>query len=121
MFRICRDQRYSGCDAVIAFKRHHTTHVLLQGVPRGFDLKAIRAAVSDAHGVTSIRELHLWSVAGGDASLTVHVAVDEGSNTKAIPGELADMLDAQFNIHHVTIQIKIQPCGDVEACTLELR
>jgi cobalt-zinc-cadmium efflux system protein len=91
-----------------------TTHILLQGVPRGFDLKAIRAAMNEVEGVTGIHDLHLWSVAGDDASLTVHVAVGERNNTEVIRRVLAEMLDARFNIHHATIQTETEPCGDEE-------
>ena len=92
-----------------------TTHILLQGVPRGFDLKKIRAKMEVVPGVTGVHDLHLWSVAGDDASLTAHVAVEEGGNTEAIRRELAMMLEAAFNINHVTIQIETEPCGDAES------
>ncbi len=52
-----------------------TTHILLQGVPRGFDLKEVRGAIRGVTGMDDVHDLHLWSVAGGDASLTVHVLV----------------------------------------------
>jgi cobalt-zinc-cadmium efflux system protein len=60
-----------------------TTHILLQGVPRGFDLKAIRAAINEAAGVAGVHDLHLWSVAGDDASLTAHVALADGADAEA--------------------------------------
>jgi cobalt-zinc-cadmium efflux system protein len=92
-----------------------TTHILLQGVPRGFDLKAIRAAMSEVDGVAGVHDLHLWSVAGDDASLTVHVAVVDGVKAEAIRWELVRMLAARFNIQHATIQTEIEPCGDEES------
>jgi cobalt-zinc-cadmium efflux system protein len=92
-----------------------TTHILLQGVPRGFDLTAIRAAMGGVAGVTGVHDLHLWSVAGDDASLTAHVAVAEGSNAEAIRRALAGMLETRFAIHHATIQTETEPCGDEES------
>ena len=50
-----------------------TTHILLQGVPRGTDLDEIRTAMSAIPGVAGVHDLHVWSVAGDDASLTAHV------------------------------------------------
>ena len=92
-----------------------TTHILLQGVPRGFDLKAIRAAMGEVAGVTGVHDLHLWSVAGDDASLTAHVAVADGGNAETIRRTLTEMLESRFTIHHATIQTETEPCGDEES------
>lgn len=92
-----------------------TTHILLQGVPRGFDLNAIRAAMGEVSGVTGVHDLHLWSVAGDDASLTAHVAVADGNNAETIRRALTEMLESRFAIHHATIQTETEPCGDEES------
>lgn len=92
-----------------------TAHILLQGVPRGFDLKAIRAAMGAVEGVTGVHDLHLWSVAGDDASLTAHVAVIEGDQAEATRQAVVEMLEARFGIHHATIQTESKPCGDEES------
>lgn len=92
-----------------------TTHILLQGVPRGYDLKAIRTAMGEIAGVTGVHDLHLWSVAGDDASLTAHVAIGEGEDAERVRRAVTDMLEAQFAIHHVTIQTEAVPCTDETA------
>lgn len=92
-----------------------TAHILLQGVPRGFDLKAIRTAMGEVAGVTGVHDLHLWSVAGDDASLTAHVAVEDDGKAEAIRRTLTEMLETRFNIHHATIQTETEPCGDEES------
>ena len=92
-----------------------TTHILLQGVPRGFDLKTIRTAMGEVAGVTGVHDLHLWSVAGDDASLTAHVAVADGGNAETIRRALTEMLEEHFKIHHATIQTETEPCGDEES------
>lgn len=92
-----------------------TTHILLQGVPRGFDLNDIRAAMGDVQGVAGVHDLHLWSVAGDDASLTAHVALAEGSDAETIRRAVTELLEARFNIHHATIQTETEPCGDEES------
>lgn len=92
-----------------------TTHILLQGVPRGFDLNAIRAAMGEVAGVTGVHDLHLWSVAEDDASLTAHVALAEGSDAEVTRRAMTEMLEARFDIHHATIQTETEPCGDEES------
>lgn len=92
-----------------------TTHILLQGVPRGMDLDAIREAISAVAGVAGVHDLHVWSVAGDDASLTAHigVAIDEDQTT--VRKVVADMLETRFKIHHSTLQMETEPCGDEDA------
>lgn len=92
-----------------------TTHILLQGVPRGFDLDAIRSAIAAVSGVESVHDLHLWSVAGDDASLTAHVLLQPGAAGEDTRVAVAEMLEAQFRIHHATLQTEIEPCKDVVA------
>ena len=92
-----------------------TTHILLQGVPRGFDLKAIRERMGQVPGVVGVHDLHLWSVAGDDASLTAHVAIADGGGSGSTRRAVVGMLEAEFNIHHATIQTETEPCGDEES------
>jgi cobalt-zinc-cadmium efflux system protein len=92
-----------------------TTHILLQGVPRGFDLNEIRVAMGAVNGVTGVHDLHLWSVAGDDASLTAHVAVADGSKAEGTRRALTELLESKFAIHHATIQTETEPCGDEES------
>ncbi len=92
-----------------------TTQILLQGVPRGFDLKAIRAAMGEVEGVAGVHDLHLWSVAGDDASLTAHVALAEGSGAETTRRAVTELLETRFKIHHATIQTETKPCGDEES------
>lgn len=92
-----------------------TTHILLQGVPRGISLDKVRAAISGVGGVSGVHDLHIWSVAGDDASLTVHIGLADGSDPEAVRVSIAELLEAQFGIHHSTIQTETKPCGDEAA------
>ncbi|ANK13239.1 cation diffusion facilitator family transporter [Erythrobacter neustonensis] len=92
-----------------------TTHILLQGVPRGFDLQAIRGAMGEIRGVSGVHDLHLWSVAGYDASLTAHVAIGDTEDADTVRRDVAKMLEARFAINHVTIQTEAVPCTDAAA------
>ena len=92
-----------------------TTHILLQGVPRGFDLKSIRTKIREVPGVTGVHDLHIWSVAGDDASLTAHIAIADGSDSEITRRAVVGLLETQFNIHHATIQTETEPCGDEES------
>ena len=62
-----------------------------------------------------VHDLHLWSVAGDDASLTAHVAVIEVDRAETTSLAVVEMLEARFGIHHATIQTESKPCGDEES------
>lgn len=89
-----------------------TTHVLLQGVPRGVDLAEVRAAIAGVGGVSGTHDLHLWSVAGDDRSLTVHVALAPGADANRVRLAVSAMLTERFAIDHATIQTEETPCSD---------
>jgi cobalt-zinc-cadmium efflux system protein len=83
-----------------------TTNILLQGVPRGIDLDAVRAAIADVAGVASVHDLHLWSVAGDDRSLTAHIVIDASEDEQQVRRRVADQLHDRFEIDHATLQIE---------------
>lgn len=87
-----------------------TTHILLQGVPKGMNLADIRAAMNGVAGVSGVHDLHVWSVAGDDASLTAHIEIAEGQNAQTVGRAVAALLEERFGIHHSTIQTETEPC-----------
>lgn len=92
-----------------------TTHILLQGVPRGIDIAAIREALEAVPGVAGSHDLHLWSVAGDDRSLTVHLSLAEDADGETVRLAASTMLNEQFGVAHATIQTERSACdGDPE-------
>lgn len=83
-----------------------TTNILLQGVPRGIDLGAVRASMAGVPGVAEVHDLHLWSMAGNDASLTTHIVFQPGSEPETVRLAIGDMLRQKFDISHATIQME---------------
>ena len=80
-----------------------------------FDLDTVRAAMGSVDGVAGVHDLHVWSVAGDDASLTAHIVLAAGADPEALRGAVAAMLGTQFNIQHSTIQTETVACGDEDA------
>lgn len=87
-----------------------TTQILLEGVPARLSLAEVRAAIADADGVGGVHDLHLWSVAGDDASLTAHVELGDGADAEPVRVALIRMLDERFSVRHVTLQLESGPC-----------
>jgi cobalt-zinc-cadmium efflux system protein len=86
-------------------------NVLLEGVPEGIGVADVRAAILGCPGVTSIHDLHIWSISSGKTSLSVHV-VCEATNTDwpAMLDAVRQKLETEFDIHHATIQLERIAC-----------
>jgi cobalt-zinc-cadmium efflux system protein len=89
-----------------------TTQILLEGVPARLSLTEVREAIAAAHGVGGVHDLHLWSLAGDDASLTAHVELVESTEPEGVRVALIRMLDERFSVRHVTLQLEQGPCCD---------
>ncbi len=89
-----------------------TTHILLEGAPRGVALSDVRAAILATPGVASLHDLHVWVSGADQASCTVHVVLAEGADADAVRQAVGDMLEERFDLHHTTVQTELEPCGD---------
>ena len=61
----------------------NTTHILLEGVPKGLSLSAVRATVATVPGVTDVHDLHLWGVSSDDVNASVPCGRRRGSAARA--------------------------------------
>ncbi|MBU1347284.1 MAG: cation diffusion facilitator family transporter [Alphaproteobacteria bacterium] len=91
-----------------------TTHILLEGAPRGVVLAQVRGAIEAIDGVDSLHDLHVWVSGADQPSCTVHVVLEVGAEGEPVRQAVAALLEARFAIHHSTVQIETEPCGDVE-------
>ncbi|KMM74072.1 cation diffusion facilitator family transporter [Xanthomonas sp. NCPPB 1128] len=86
-------------------------NVLLEGVPKGVDLDAVRGHLQAAPGVASVHDLHVWALASSTPALTAHVVVADGADADALRAALCDGLHARFGIDHITLQMEAGHCG----------
>jgi cobalt-zinc-cadmium efflux system protein len=79
-------------------------HVLMEGVPSHVDINLVGETLLSLEGVSSVHELHVWTLASGRVSLSAHLVV---ADLNAWPGLLVQarrMLHDRFDIEHVTLQ-----------------
>lgn len=87
--------------------------VLMQGVPAGLELEAVRAMMLSHPGVSQVHDLHAWALGSKEPILTAHVVlVEGGADAEQVRQTLATTLEERFNIHHATLQVELTPCGD---------
>ncbi|WP_211365156.1 cation diffusion facilitator family transporter [Pseudoxanthomonas taiwanensis] len=80
-------------------------NVLMEGVPRGVDVDAVRASLQTHPQVDSVHDLHVWALASRTPALTAHVVVAAGDHER-VRRELAGTLRERHGIAHVTLQLE---------------
>lgn len=87
-------------------------NVLMEGAPRGVDTERIRDEMLATPGVAALHDVHVWAMSSTRSAMAAHVIMDgDVSDTEALQRRLAKMLEARFDIHHVTLQIETTSCG----------
>jgi len=81
-------------------------NILLEGVPPGMSLQAVRAAIAGTAGVASIHDIHLWAVTQSNPMLTGHVVLAAGADGEQVRRAIEDRLQADFDLHHTTLQME---------------
>lgn len=90
--------------------------VLLEAVPKGTDLTAIRQHILDTPGVIDAHDLHVWTLTSGMPVLSVHVVVrDEvlaDNEGGLVLDALGECLAHHFDVEHCTFQL--EPIGHAD-------
>ncbi|MGH2820284.1 MAG: cation diffusion facilitator family transporter [Actinomycetota bacterium] len=92
-----------------------TTHVLMEGAPRGIDPDQVERAVRELEGVEAVHHLHVWNLASDTPLLSAHVTLDgetELHSAQLKGAEIKDILFERFGIDHATLELECHPCAD---------
>jgi cobalt-zinc-cadmium efflux system protein len=86
-------------------------NILLEGLPRGLELKNVTAAMGEVQGVLDVHDLHIWSLGSNTHALSSHVLIEDmpHSASEAILKRINEVL-CGLGIHHSTIQFEHVPC-----------
>ena len=80
--------------------------VLMETVPNHLDVEEIRAALRRVAGVMDVHDLHVWTIGSGEISLSCHAVSRSDSDTSTLLATCNELLEANFAIHHATIQVE---------------
>jgi len=84
-----------------------STHILMEGVPHGIDIREIEDSMVQQKGVCCVHDLHVWSITSNRHSLSAHVVLAEnGADRDDVLAQVNHVLHERFNIDHTTIQIE---------------
>ena len=93
-----------------------STHILMQHVPKGINLREIQARIEGIEGVKDIHHAHLWAVTERDIHFEAHINVSRDmpvSETCLLVKQVAEKLKENFAIMHITLQIEFDSCKGV--------
>ncbi len=89
-----------------------SAHILLEGVPTGVDLNAIKRELNALPQVVDVHHVHAWALTAERPLLTLHALVAEHTPVHSVTQEIKTVLNESFGIHHSTIQVETGPCPD---------
>jgi cobalt-zinc-cadmium efflux system protein len=88
------------------------TQVLMQGVPEGLDLEAVRAMMLAHTGVQDVHDLHAWALGSKQPVLTAHLVLQAGiSDPEGVRNTITSQLHEEFGVKHVTLQVEHEACS----------
>jgi len=88
--------------------------VLMEGVPREFDLDELRRTLDSLPYVSDVHDLHVWSVGEQALAASFHVRVPESAlaTSPETVSRLKELLHTRFRVEHATIEVESETCGE---------
>ncbi len=94
-----------------------STAILMEQTPSRIDAEALVRAIVEVPGVTSVHDLHVWTITSGFDALSAHVLVGRGEDCHARRRDVERVLASSFGVTHTTLQVD----HDAAETLLELR
>lgn len=88
----------------------------LAGVPNNIDRDKVEIELLISPGVTRVHDLHIWPMSTTEVALTAHLVIPSGHPGDAFLEDIRKRLEANFRIHHVTLQVET---GAEAPCRME--
>lgn len=81
-------------------------HVLMEGVPDGVDVEAIRAALAGVPGLLDVHHIHLWSLTPEQPMATLHAQVADDADRDDVLFAVKTILQEKFGLDHAAVQLE---------------
>jgi cobalt-zinc-cadmium efflux system protein len=82
--------------------------VLLEGAPRHLDTSNILNDLGRLGGVTSVHDLHVWSITSGTTAMSCHLVLISGGDAGSALVASNRLMREKYGIEHTTIQIEFE-------------
>ena len=89
-----------------------TLNILLEGLPRGLELREVITAMRGIPDVLDVHDVHIWSLGSSTHALSCHVLIEDvpPSASESILQNLNRVLGERFRIWHTTVQFEHVRC-----------
>lgn len=81
-------------------------NLIIDTVPKSIDPVSVNNYLSNLPEVKDIHDLHIWAMSTTENALTVHLVINEITDTDAFLINVSDQLSEKYGIDHSTIQIE---------------
>lgn len=90
-----------------------STRILMEGTPEGVDPDELRRSLlRSLQGVRDVHDVHCWSLTTGQTMLTLHLALDRGTDADGVLRDAKRVLAERFDITHSALQLEQAACPD---------
>src|SRR6266849_4582161 len=85
-----------------------SSHVLLEGRPRGMRVEDVARAILTVNGVQEVHDLHIWSLGGGHNALSLHARIPDMhmDQCERMLAAIQEKAAKGFGIDHTTVQME---------------
>jgi cobalt-zinc-cadmium efflux system protein len=98
-------------------------NILLEGLPRGIELKKVVDTLCSVEGVLDVHDLHIWSIGSSSSALSCHVLIEDipPSASEHLLLKINQKLLDEFHIHHSTVQFEHVQCAvSLNGCVIPM-
>jgi cobalt-zinc-cadmium efflux system protein len=94
--------------------------ILLESVPPHLKIEEVASAVKKVEGVADMHDIHIWTITSGIYALSAHLSIVDQTVSQScdIVTKVNEVLAAEFNITHTTLQLECESCPTGLVCNL---
>lgn len=94
-----------------------SVNILMEAKPSNIDSEQVVNILKSIDGVEDIHDLHIWMITSDFSVMTAHLRVDSKSDRDLILEKVKNLINKEFGIKHVTIQLEgANLCPNEEIC-----
>jgi len=89
-----------------------STHILLEGVPKGVVLDEVAETIMEVEGVAEVHHLNVWTICSHILALSAHVVIPRSFRGEHTPmrEQIEKRLFERHHISHTTLQLESEAC-----------
>lgn len=81
-------------------------HILMEGSPSHIPYNTVKEQLLALDAVTAVERLHIWTLTSNQHAMIAHLVVKEHSNEQNVLQQATSLLQKEYQLHSLTIQIE---------------